>query len=298
MTVRVVLPPHVLPGYEIFYLGRGERAENRDWRSKLLRSLPVIKKNLKEYPKIKFTKLDGVLQRQFYQISFSTIRRKLWLSSKQTSNFGKKPRTCLVDRFFYFGGYPYDDEPELDSYKRKVLKTYDNIVFYVEGRVELKDSADLRKILKFIEFDVGKIELRNFACLPEYFETIMTPNVEVANIAFCNFEMKTVLDLMPNLNFLYLQTTPECDWEDLFDYDNPWWVLYINTKKIKNWKKCWEFLKRQKKDTQIFIEDLEHFDKEEILKYFTIVKCLDGNIPSNKPSIHCSPHHRLHCKQR
>uniref|UniRef100_A0AC34RPX6 Uncharacterized protein n=1 Tax=Panagrolaimus sp. JU765 TaxID=591449 RepID=A0AC34RPX6_9BILA len=124
MTVRVVLPENYLPGYELDYYTYDED----DFESLRPKSRPIMRKNLSEYSKIRFTKLDGLLQRQLYQISFPTIRRKLWLSSKQTSNLGKKPITRPTRRFYHLGAFFYPEYPGVpwpDESVRVALKNYD-----------------------------------------------------------------------------------------------------------------------------------------------------------------------------
>uniref|UniRef100_A0AC34REE8 Uncharacterized protein n=1 Tax=Panagrolaimus sp. JU765 TaxID=591449 RepID=A0AC34REE8_9BILA len=269
MTVRVVLPENYLPGYELYYY---------EYNGDVIKSLrpksrPIMRKNLSEYSKTRFTKLDGVLQRQFYQISFPTIRRKLWLSSKQTSNLGKKPITRPTRSLFYLGAFLYAEYPEVplpDESFRVALKNYDNVVFYVVFSVEFKNSVNLSKILRFIEFDVEEVVLKNFSELPKGYEAFMTPNVRAATFDHCDIKMNTLLNLLPNIKRLILKPNPESDWEDLFDYKHPLKLVYIVTSKIKNWKKFSEFLKRQGTNLCIWIDDLNDSEEEKAMKYFKV----------------------------
>uniref|UniRef100_A0AC34QEG6 Uncharacterized protein n=1 Tax=Panagrolaimus sp. JU765 TaxID=591449 RepID=A0AC34QEG6_9BILA len=195
-----------------------------------------MRKNWSKYPKTRFTKLDRLLQRQFYQLSFPTIRRKLWLSSKQTSNLGKKSLTRAVKEFYHLGAFFYPEYPDVplpDDDVRVALKNYDNVVFYVVFSVEFKNSIDLSKILRFIEFDVEEVTLKNFSELPNGYEAFMTPNVKTATFDHCDIQINTLLNLLPNIENLSLKPKPENDWEDLFDYKRPLNDVYIKDQKLE-----------------------------------------------------------------
>uniref|UniRef100_A0AC34RQ32 DUF38 domain-containing protein n=1 Tax=Panagrolaimus sp. JU765 TaxID=591449 RepID=A0AC34RQ32_9BILA len=295
MTVRVVLPEDFLPGYELTYYTYDED----DFGT-------LRPKNLSEYSKTKFTKLDGVLQRQLYQLSFPTIRRKLWLSSKQTSNLGKKPITRATKTFFHLGAFFYPEYPEVpwpDESVRVALKNYDNVVFYVVFSVEFKNSIDLSKILRFIEFDVEEVTLKNFSELPKGYEAFMTSNVTVASFQYCDIKMNTLLNLLPNIERLSLKPNPESDWEDLFDCKYPLNDVYIVTSKIKNWKNFSEFLKRQGNSIKFhfhpfhgMISDLNDSEKEKAMEYFNVIDCKKDPRQPNANSICWYPKYILYCK--
>uniref|UniRef100_A0AC34RQV7 Uncharacterized protein n=1 Tax=Panagrolaimus sp. JU765 TaxID=591449 RepID=A0AC34RQV7_9BILA len=296
MTVRVVLPDNYLPGYELTYY---EYYDEDGFKRLRPKSRPIMRKNWSKYPKTRFTKLDGLLQRQFYHLSFSTIRRKLWLSSKQTSNLGKKPITRPTRSFFYLGAIFYPEHPEVpwpDESVRVALKNYDNVVFYVVVSVEFKNSVDLSKILRFIEFDVEEVTLKNFSELPKGYEAFMTRNVTAATFNHCDVKMNTLLDLLPNIERLLLIPNPEIDWEDLFDYKYPLKDVHIVTSKIKNWKKVSEFLKRQGKGFYASIHKLNHSEKEKAMKYFNVVDFKKDPQELNGNYIWWDPDYRLYCK--
>uniref|UniRef100_A0AC34QT90 DUF38 domain-containing protein n=1 Tax=Panagrolaimus sp. JU765 TaxID=591449 RepID=A0AC34QT90_9BILA len=201
---------------------------------------------------------------------------------------------------------PYPEYPEVpwpDEYVRVALRNYDNVVFYVVFSVEFKNSIDLSKILRFIEFDVEEVTLRNFSELPKGYEAFMTPNVRAATFPYCDIKMNTLLNLLPDIERLSLKPNPESDWKDLFDYKYPLDSIFIVTSKVKNWKKFSEFLKRQGNSIKFhfhpfhgWISGLNDSEKEKAMEYFNVVDCRKDPQQLNANYIHWHPNYTLYCK--
>uniref|UniRef100_A0AC34RD09 Uncharacterized protein n=1 Tax=Panagrolaimus sp. JU765 TaxID=591449 RepID=A0AC34RD09_9BILA len=157
-------------------------------------------------------------------------------------------------------------------------------------------KINLPKIMRFIEFDVEEVTLRNFSELPKGYEAFMTPNVTAASFEYCDIKMNTLLNLLPNIERLRLTPNLESDWEDLFDYKYPLNDVFIRTSKIKNWKKVSEFLKRQDKGFDGCIFGLNPLEEGKAMNYFKVIDFEKDPQQLNDNFIFWYPNYKLYCK--
>lgn len=98
-------------------------------------------------PRIEFSKLDNLLQRQLYYRCFPVIRKRLWNCSSKTSNPGKKPANFLACHC----GFGYGDCLLVNFDENTVISAYETCDFS-RFKPEL-----FMKIGKFFDFNVDLV---------------------------------------------------------------------------------------------------------------------------------------------
>lgn len=215
--------------------------------------------------------MDYLLKKELYKKSFPVIRKKLWLSSKKTSNLGKKPKTYIVT----YAEFEHGDE------KNSYSKFNKNDVLLFCGAIKIHHMKNWNYIEtgRIFEFENKKIDLLNCYFSSENLKLFFHSNVVEIHIFSGKIDMKTVLDLAPNLQVLHLCYWPPENWEHvLFKSNLKLNYLHENQNKIIDIKVLHDFLKRQLPGFEWVIFDGESIERN-LWKYFNECDLKKHNAP-------------------
>uniref|UniRef100_A0AC34QPA6 DUF38 domain-containing protein n=1 Tax=Panagrolaimus sp. JU765 TaxID=591449 RepID=A0AC34QPA6_9BILA len=156
-------------------------------------------------PTITFQNLDLVLKRQFYQRCFPVIRRKLWLSSKKTSNLGEKPKTYGTTNAVF---------KEIEECPCKLFD--ENVVIILLNTKEnlyhivFKDifNLNLNFLKQIFEFQVYYFCFENSTVSNQQLKSFLPRHVSYLYFGYSNIDCEQIIDHLPNLKRLVI-TSPQ-----------------------------------------------------------------------------------------
>uniref|UniRef100_A0AC34R7Z2 Uncharacterized protein n=1 Tax=Panagrolaimus sp. JU765 TaxID=591449 RepID=A0AC34R7Z2_9BILA len=231
-------------------------------------------------PTAKFQNLDDLLKRQLYQRCFPVIRRKLWLSSTETSDLGEKPKTYGTTAAIF---KEIEECSQKLSDENVVIILFNSEGHHFDVKFEEIHHLNLNCLKQIFEFQMANFYFENSTVSNQQLDNFLPRHASYFAVKNSNIDFQHILDILPNLKFFVYDSPLPDDWEKiLFKSKQKFDKILIKQGKLKDVKSLYNFIQNRPLHIN-FLFHIEEMavDKKELFKYFkkcdcrhTIQKCI------------------------